>query len=63
LDSRDTNLGGGENVLDGLSDLGANAIALDQADQEVALESACTVSRQGSNEKLGAVDEAITKLE
>lgn len=32
-----TNLGGGEDVLDGLRDLGANTVTLDQADQEVAL--------------------------
>jgi hypothetical protein len=32
-----TNLGGGEDVLDGLRDLGANTVTLDQANQEVAL--------------------------
>jgi hypothetical protein len=32
-----TNLGGGEDVLDGLRDLGANTVTLDQADQEVTI--------------------------
>lgn len=32
-----TNLGGGEDVLDGLRDLGADTVTLDQANQEVAL--------------------------
>jgi hypothetical protein len=32
-----TNLGGGEDVLDGLSDLRADTVTLDQADQEVTL--------------------------
>lgn len=32
-----TNLGGGEDVLDGLGDLRTNAITLDQGDKEVAL--------------------------
>lgn len=32
-----TNLGGGEDVLDGLGNLGADTVTLNQADQEVAL--------------------------
>lgn len=32
-----TYLGGGKDVLDGLGDLGANTITLDQADKKVAL--------------------------
>jgi hypothetical protein len=63
LETRDTNLGGGKDVLDGLGDLGANAITLDQADQEVALVSACTVSDHRDTKEWGARDEAITKLE
>lgn len=35
--SAGTNLSGSEDVLDGLGDLGANAITLDQADEVVAL--------------------------
>lgn len=36
-DETKTNLGGGEDILDGHSDLRANAITLDQTDEEVAL--------------------------
>lgn len=36
-----TNLGSGEDVLDGHGDLGANAVTFDQADQVVALRNQC----------------------
>lgn len=32
-----TNLGGGEDVLDGLGDLGTDTVTLDEADEVVAL--------------------------
>jgi hypothetical protein len=42
--SAGTNLSGSEDVLDGLGDLGANAITLDQADEVVALRGIVSVA-------------------
>lgn len=43
----ETNLGGGEDVLDGAGDLGANAVALDQADGVVTLRTVSFLSFRG----------------